>query len=145
MRELEKHIGVVRRHGGNIEEASEPAQYRNSQPSSRCSSEEQQSGLHEGAAQCENVQLQHSHHEPIVIAGESSAAASANIPQSHSTALEHEEAGKHETQLCAGQLAVGGTGGMLHRVLATPPTPEVLQASRSFRLMRPRKRPVQPS
>ena len=124
MRELEKHIGLVRRHSSNLEDtSSEQTQYRHSQSSSTCSSEEQPSVLDEGAVQYRDVQHRQSHSEPIAIAV-ASAAVTASMSRSKSTGLEHEQAGKNEDQLYAGRLAIDGTRTVLQTTEAMLPTSE---------------------
>ena len=119
MRELEKHIGLVRTHSGNSEATSEQAQTRHSQPSSARSSEELQCAPEEGIAYCD-AQRQQSQSAPTAIA-EAVALASASISGSNPTAMEREQAVQHEVQLCAGRPALAGTRAVSQLTKAVQP------------------------
>ena len=120
MRELEKHIGVVRTHSGNYEATYEATELRHSQPSSTRSSEELQCAPEEGTAN-RDAQRQQSQSGPTAIA-EAVALASASISGSNPMEMNHEHAGQHEVQLCAEQPATAGTRAVLQLAEAVQPT-----------------------
>lgn len=120
MRELEKHIGVVRTHSGNYEATYEATELRHSQPSSTRSSEELQCAPEEGTAN-RDAERQQSQSGPTAIA-EAVALASASISGSNPIEMNHEQAGQHEVQLCAEQPATAGTRAVLQLAEAVQST-----------------------